>query len=384
MGRSTASTPRSSGQRSRALRRAVVDRRPRRPPRAAPRPPRARPRRLRGRAALVAGARSEPIAAIMPGASVLSTAIVPSALKLRVLAAPIARAAALTESDSASATCLCGTVTLAPTKPAPPSALTISTNSSSGAGRCWCSAPAAHAESAHERRVVHLRASGCGRRASRSRPADRRGGPRSRAPGRGAAAVCVARGVVRVDVRLELRVGRRERQLAAGVGLVDVVEVVDVAPARRQRPSPRRRGLRSASAAGPGAGGCCRARRARAVTVGQGLAVVVEDCSAASRRFRAGSRRLEAVVDDRRDERPVAAWDLRLALDHRGDDQHVVARQGVRRRWRERKLSWSKLSLKALQLLAATSSLTLPCEVVEIGVGEEEAPRACGPSVGAP
>ena len=32
---------------------------------------------------------------------------------------------------------------------------------------------------------------------------------------------------------------------------------------------------------------------------------------------------LEAVVDDRRDQAPVLGH-LRLALDHRGDDQHVV------------------------------------------------------------
>ena len=74
-----------------------------------------------------------PIAAIRPGASVLSAWIRPSS-KVSVFAAPIACAATVIWSASASAACLCGIVTLTPRKPAAGSARTVSANSSGGSG----------------------------------------------------------------------------------------------------------------------------------------------------------------------------------------------------------------------------------------------------------
>ena len=54
-----------------------------------------------------------------------------------MFAAPISRAARVAVSASASAAGLCGSVTFAPTKPAPGSAATSSANSSGGTGRRW-------------------------------------------------------------------------------------------------------------------------------------------------------------------------------------------------------------------------------------------------------
>jgi hypothetical protein len=67
---------------------------------------------------------------------VFSAAIEPSAAKLSVLAAPISRAAGLLVVASASAACLCGIVTLAPRKPAPYRARTVSSKASGATGRC--------------------------------------------------------------------------------------------------------------------------------------------------------------------------------------------------------------------------------------------------------
>jgi hypothetical protein len=70
----------------------------------------------------------------------------PRGSKVSVLAAPIARAAALASSATASAACLCGIVTLTPRKPAAGSARTVSANSSGGSGSaryCQSSRPAA-------------------------------------------------------------------------------------------------------------------------------------------------------------------------------------------------------------------------------------------------
>ena len=118
------------GQRAGALRRAVPDpnlaprrrraaptRRPERCPRPPARAPSARPVRTAARA-------------ISPGASVLSAHDPPSASKISVLAAPIARARGVGSVASASAASLCGIVTLTPRKPAAARAGTVSANRS--------------------------------------------------------------------------------------------------------------------------------------------------------------------------------------------------------------------------------------------------------------
>ena len=56
----------------------------------------------------------------------------------------------------------------------------------------------------------------------------------------------------------------------------------------------------------------------------------------------------QPVVDDGRDQRAVARQ-LRLALDHRGDDQHVVVRQA--RRGRVREVELVEVLLERVQLL---------------------------------
>ncbi len=61
----------------------------------------------------------------------------PSAPKVSVLAAPIARAVSVAVSASASAASLCGMVTLTPTNPWPGSARTVSAKSSGGIGSFW-------------------------------------------------------------------------------------------------------------------------------------------------------------------------------------------------------------------------------------------------------
>ena len=135
-------------------------------PRAAPTRPRARCRRRRAPARAVRGQSVNcPSAAISPGASVFSAAIVPSAANVSVLAAPISRAAVEACVASASAACLCGIVTFAPTKPAPG-------ERARGLGeqrrrhRQALVAPVVHPERG-ERRVVHRR-----RAAVRDRPAE--------------------------------------------------------------------------------------------------------------------------------------------------------------------------------------------------------------------
>jgi hypothetical protein len=76
----------------------------------------------------------EPRAAIRPGASVFSAAMLPSGANINVFAAPIAIAASLGSSASSSAACLCGIVTFAPTKPDAPSERVVSANSCGGTG----------------------------------------------------------------------------------------------------------------------------------------------------------------------------------------------------------------------------------------------------------
>lgn len=67
----------------------------------------------------------------------LAAWIAPSSENVSVLAAPIARAAAVDASASASAASLCGIVTLAPTNPDPGSPRTVSSKTSGGTGRRW-------------------------------------------------------------------------------------------------------------------------------------------------------------------------------------------------------------------------------------------------------
>ena len=67
---------------------------------------------------------------------------------------------------------------------------------------------------------------------------------------------------------------------------------------------------------------------------------------------------VQAVVDHRRDQRPLLR-DHRLALDQRGDDQHVVGRQ-VLAAWRSSCPPWRSCCLKAVRAARSTSCLHRP------------------------
>jgi len=71
-----------------------------------------------------------PSASSSPGASVLSARIVPSAAKVSVFAAPIARASSEASVASASAASLCGIVTLTPANPWAGRSRTVASNAS--------------------------------------------------------------------------------------------------------------------------------------------------------------------------------------------------------------------------------------------------------------
>ena len=220
-GRSTPRRPSSRRKRRGTLGRAVPDRDLGRPGLAQRPDRRARCRRRRARARMPAG--RAPSAAIRPGASVLSASIVPSGLKVSVLAAPIARAAALALVGERERGVLVRhrhvgaersrrrrargrSRRTARAGPAAAGSSSRSRPSAASAARCiagerlWRDRPAEHAQPA----LACARATGGAGRRSRRAPRCRR----RRRPGTG--------------------VGRRERELAAAVRLGDVVEVGDV------------------------------------------------------------------------------------------------------------------------------------------------------------
>ena len=253
-----------------------------------------------------------------------------------MLAAPISRAASLAASASASAACLWGIVTLAPTKPAAPSARTVSREQ-------LRRAPAA-ADSA-SRACRARRAPRCASRASGCAP------PASRAPPSRASArsPCLQAGGVPAVLRppprcrrpRRLRTGRGvgEHLLAAAVGAGDVVQVGDVRGVGRRFDRRDPGVARSASAAGLcgvrvlyGESMCSSLRSVRACRWDP---LAARPRSRSSRRSRAACP-AQAVVDDRGDLRPVTGQ-LRLALDHRGHDQQLVRGQCSARARRDRR-----------------------------------------------
>ncbi len=228
-----------------------------RPPRAAPtRPPaRCRPRRARARACRGGEDRAERRDQARR-VGVLGRGSRRRRANVSVFAAPISRAAALASLGSSSAACLCGIVTFAPWKPAAPSARVVSLEQRRRHRQALV-VPVAQAER-RERRVVHRRGA-----AVRDRPAE--DAQASHHFSSCTSAACppflLDRRLVGGDVRFERRLGVGEHLLAAAVRRRPRSRGRRRARGTPRRGSMRRRGWRSASAAGPCACACCTASR---------------------------------------------------------------------------------------------------------------------------
>ena len=147
-------------------------------------------------------------------------------------------------------------------------------------------------------------------------------------------------------------------------------EVVDVG-LRPGWPRPRSRrapGLRSGSAAGPGSTRVLYGVSVGELGLGQLLVVVAE--RVADRRVDPERvARLQPVVDHRRDELALLGH-LDLALDHRGDDQHVVGGQVLRLRVGE--VDAGEVAAGRPRAAATTSSLAVAFLAI-VGRREQEA-----------
>ena len=173
--------------------------------------------------------------------------------------------------------------------------------------------------------------------------------------------------VVAGDVGFEFGFGGGEGVLAAGARLDHVVEVVDLRRVGggldRGEAGVADRARRQARVEAGVVGGVDRELR-----FGQRL-VVVAGREADRRVDPERHPFVQAVVDDRRDQRALLV-DLRLALDHRGDRQHVVDRQVLRLRVAH--VDALDPALEVLQLeLDQVGDRRVPLQFE--GVGEEDA-----------